>query len=314
MVAAHAMTRALFASYSGKLFQVTRASDSQTKDIGVASTGGQVDLTTLSSFCSATTCRISVLYDQTGNANDLRQSVQANMPTVGYWTTTGGTQLPYCLTKNAGGPVPQGGQYLRNRAATHKIPTGSASQTEYMVVHASIYGGHCCYDYGNMENYVGDDGPGTMTALYFGNTRDWTVGAGNGPWGMMDMENGVFSAGGAIQNPGGGVNSNDPSISYPSPNIASILGKTNGTSTFALKVGDAAHGSLTTVWNGSLPTSSNPTPYIPLHQEGGLSLGEGGDGSDDVDGAFSEGVVIASETTDATDNAIQTNLNAVFSR
>lgn len=314
MVAAHAMTRALFAAYGGNLFQVTRKSDGTTKDIGVTAAGGQVDLTTLSSFCSGTTCGISVLYDQAGNANDLKQATQANMPTIAYWTTKGGVQLPYAMTKNAGGPVPQGGQYLRNRNQTHKIPTGASPQTEYMVVHASIFGGHCCYDYGNVENHVGDDGPGTMNALYFGNTRDWTVGAGNGPWAMVDMENGVFSAGGAIQNPGGGENASDPSIAFPTPNIASILSKTNGTSTFALKVGDAAHAALTTVWNGSLPTSSNPTPYIPLHQEGGLSLGEGGDGSDDVDGAFSEGCVIAGETTDAVDNAIQTELNSVFGR
>ena len=59
---------------------------------------------------------------------------------------------------------------------------------------------------------------------------------------------------------------------------------------------------------------SNPTPYIPLQQQGGLSLGEGGDGSNMGTGAFSEGVVIAAQTTDATDNAIQTNLTTVYGK
>ena len=49
-----------------------------------------------------------------------------------------------------------------------------------------------------MEKLISDDGPGTMTALYFGNATDWTRGAGNGPWVMLDMENGVFAGGGAI--------------------------------------------------------------------------------------------------------------------
>jgi len=58
----------------------------------------------------------------------------------------------------------------------------------------------------------------------------------------------------------------------------------------------------------------NPTPYIPLQQKGGLSLGEGGDGSNMGTGAFSEGVVIAAQTTDATDNAIQVNLVSVYGK
>src|SRR6476620_6169296 len=42
-VAAHSTTRALFAAYNGPLYQVRRASDSATKDVGVLSTGGYAD-------------------------------------------------------------------------------------------------------------------------------------------------------------------------------------------------------------------------------------------------------------------------------
>jgi hypothetical protein len=223
--------------------------------------------------------------------------------------TSTNTQVPMALTTNA--------QWLRNRANTHKIPTGSASQTEYMVVHAHYFNNGCCYDYGNMENPPGNSGPGTMNALYFGNSQGWTWGAGNGPWGMVDMEDGLFAGGGDIVQP---VQlTGDPSIAYPGNNIAMILSKTNGTSTFVIKVGNAATGALTTAWNGALPgNNTNPAAetqhYAPLDVQGGLSLGEGGDGSNAGTGAFSEGVVIANETTDATDNLIQANLNAVYGR
>jgi hypothetical protein len=208
-----------------------------------------------------------------------------------------------------------GQQWLRNRANTHKIPKGSASQTEYMVIHAAYYNAGCCYDYGNMENPLGNSGPGTMNALYFGNSQGWTWGAGKGPWGMVDMEDGLFAGGGNIVEP---VQLQaDPTIAYAGNNIATVLSKTNGTSTFVIKVGNAAAGALTTAWSGALPgNNTNPAAetqhYAPLEMQGGLSLGEGGDGSNSGTGAFSEGVVIADETSDATDNLIQTNLNSVY--
>jgi len=315
LVAAHSLTRALFAAYNGNLFQVRRASDSKTQDIGVASVGGQVDLTTLNTFCTGTTCSVSKLYDQAGNGNDLSQAAAANQPAVQFWTTLDGTtKLPMAVSTNR--------QWLRNRLQTKKIPTGSKPQTEYFVVHAAFAGAiagtnGCCYDYGNMETQITDDGPGTMSALYFGSATDWTRGAGSGPWGMMDLENGLFAGGAGIQNLNQGsasVNAQDPSIKYSGNNIAVIFGKTDGTANFTLKYGNAATGALATAWNGGLPTMPNPTPYIPLQQQGGLSLGEGGDGSNMGTGAFSEGVVIAAQTSDATDNAIQTNLTTVYGK
>ncbi|MBB5776044.1 arabinofuranosidase catalytic domain-containing protein [Nonomuraea jabiensis] len=43
MRAAHSTTRALYASYNGPLYQVRRASDNATHDIGVLSAGGGAD-------------------------------------------------------------------------------------------------------------------------------------------------------------------------------------------------------------------------------------------------------------------------------
>jgi len=74
------MTRALYSAYNGKLFQARRASDGKTQDIGVTAAGGSVDMATLNTFCSETTCSVSLLYDQSGNANDLPQATPANQP------------------------------------------------------------------------------------------------------------------------------------------------------------------------------------------------------------------------------------------
>jgi hypothetical protein len=302
LVAAHSMTRALYAAYNGNLFQVRRASDATTQNITPTSAGGYVNINLLTTFCSGTTCAVSILYDQSGNANDLPQTTPANQPSVEYWSTSNGIQVPMAVTVHE--------QWLRNRVNTHKIPTGAASQTEYMVVHGAYFNNACCYDYGNMESTVGDDGAGTMNALYFGSDTDWTRGAGNGPWAMSDLENGLFSGDYADPNAGASsANPNDPTIAYSGNNIVTVLSKTNGTTAWVLKAGDAVTGPLNTYWNGALPNG-----YNPLRQQGGLSLGEGGDGSNSGTGAFSEGVVIAAMTSDATDNLIQANLNVAYGR
>jgi hypothetical protein len=312
MVAAHSVTRAMYAAYDGKLFQARRPTDGKTQDINTASAGGLVDLNALNTFCANTTCTVTKLYDQSGNGNDMTQTATASQPTVGFWTAGNGAKYPIVVSK--------GYQWLRNRNQTSKIPTGSNPQTEYFVVHGDYAGraagtNGCCYDYGNMENHIGDDGPGTMTALYFGDATDWTQGAGAGPWVMLDMENGVFAGGGGItilHHLPQSENANDPSLKYAAPNIITGLAKTDGKMNFALKYGNASTGTLSTAWDGSLPTNKNPTSYIPLQQQGGISLGEGGDGSAMGTGAFSEGAIIAAETSDATDNAIQANLTTLY--
>src|ERR1700730_12189847 len=49
-VAAHSTTRALYAAYSGRLYQVKRASDNTTTDIGTLSTGGYANAAAQDSF------------------------------------------------------------------------------------------------------------------------------------------------------------------------------------------------------------------------------------------------------------------------
>ena len=79
---AHSTARALYASYTGPLYQVQRASDKTTKDI-VVGPGGFAKSSDQDSFCSGTTCTIPVIYDQSPNGNHLRVTWFA------YWMQNG---------------------------------------------------------------------------------------------------------------------------------------------------------------------------------------------------------------------------------
>src|SRR6266496_5366930 len=59
-VAAHSTVRALFGAYSGRLYQVRRASDSATTDIGTLTAGGFANAAAQDSFCAGTTCTITI--------------------------------------------------------------------------------------------------------------------------------------------------------------------------------------------------------------------------------------------------------------
>src|SRR5690348_1787559 len=53
-VGAHSTTRALFGAYNGPLYQVQRASDHASTDVGLLSAGGYANAATQDSFCANT--------------------------------------------------------------------------------------------------------------------------------------------------------------------------------------------------------------------------------------------------------------------
>jgi hypothetical protein len=73
-VAAHSTVRVLLGAYKGNLYQVRRASDNTTKDIGILTSGGFADSAVQDTFCSGTTCTISIIYDQSGKGNHLTKA------------------------------------------------------------------------------------------------------------------------------------------------------------------------------------------------------------------------------------------------
>jgi hypothetical protein len=84
--------------------------------------------------------------------------------------------------------------------------------------------------------------------------------------------------------------------------------KNDGQRTYAHKGGNSQSGGLTTWWSGSLPTQGG---YQPMHQEGGIILGTGGDNSNWNMGTFFEGVMVSGYPSDATENSVQANVTSV---
>src|SRR5947208_716062 len=188
-VAAHSTTRALYGAYTGPLYQVRRASDSATRDIGVLSAGGVANAAAQDSFCAGTSCLITVIYDQSGRNNRLTQA-----PPGGF-----------------SGPAAGGYDNLANATAapiSHRY----------------------------------------LTAVVKGGPGRWAIRGGN-----------------------------------------------------------AQSGSLSTFYNGVRP---NVAGYNPMKKEGAIILGIGGDNSHGSAGTFYEGVMTSGYPSDATENAVQSNIVA----
>jgi hypothetical protein len=73
--------------------------------------------------------------------------------------------------------------------------------------------------------------------------------------------------------------------------------KSNGTTTYGIKGGNAQSGGLSTWYSGALPDLGG---YAPMHLEGAMVLGTGGDDSNGSDGSFFEGVLTSGEPSDVT--------------
>ncbi|GAB3962098.1 hypothetical protein GCM10029978_016510 [Actinoallomurus acanthiterrae] len=295
-VAAHSTTRALYASYNGSLYQVRRSSDNTTRDIGVLSAGGVADAAAQDSFCSGTSCVITIIYDQSGRGNNLTQAPGGGAA-GGPDNLANATAAPTTLNghKAYGVYVAAGTGYRNNR--TNGIATGDQAEGEYAIFDGTHYNGGCCFDYGNAETSSNDTGNGHMEAIYFGNIKVWGYGAGNGPWIMADLENGLFS--GVNQH----YNANDPTINYRYT-TAIVKGEPNH---WSIRGGNAQSGGLSTFYNGVRP---NVSGYNPMHKEGAIILGIGGDNSKGSAGTFYEGVMTSGYPTDATENAVQANIVA----
>jgi hypothetical protein len=120
-----------------------------------------------------------------------------------------------------------------------------------------------------------------MDAIYFGNAKSWDKGAGNGPWVMADMEDGVFNQGGAV----GATNSND--LSLASPFVTAMLKNNSAGATpgpFTLEGASAQSGTLNTIYSGARPNG-----YATMVKQGAIILGIGGDNSSGARGNFFEG-------------------------
>jgi hypothetical protein len=295
-VAAHSTTRALFASYNGPLYQVRRSSDRATMNIGVSAPGGYARAAAQDSFCANTSCVITVIYDQSGRGNNLTQAPGGGAA-GGPDNLANATAAPITINghKAYGVFVAPGTGYRNNR--TSGIATGDKPEGIYAVLDGTHYNSGCCFDYGNAETNSQDTGNGHMEAIYFGTNKIWGYGTGHGPWVMADLENGLFSG----ANPR--YNANDPTVNHRFL-TAVVKGAPNR---WAIRGGNAETGTLSSFYSGVRP---NVPGYNPMHKEGAIILGIGGDNSKASAGSFYEGVMTSGYPSDATENSVQASIVA----
>jgi non-reducing end alpha-L-arabinofuranosidase len=295
-VAAHSTTRALYAAYTGALYQVRRASDNTTLDIHPVVAGGVADSAAQDAFCADTTCVITEIYDQSGEGNNLTQAPGGGAA-GGPDNLANATMAPVMVDgQQVYGVYIAPGTGYRDDTTTG-IATGDNPEGEYAVFDGRHFNSGCCFDYGNAETNNRDTGNGHMEAIYFGTEAAWGTGSGTGPWVMADLENGLFSGVNTKQNTG------DPTITSTLV-TAMVKGEPNQ---WAIRTGDSTTGGLTTDYSGVRP---NATGYNPMHKEGAIILGIGGDNSKASDGTFYEGVMTSGYPSDATENAVQANIVA----
>jgi hypothetical protein len=302
-VAAHSTVRALYGAFDGNLYQVRRASDNQTRDIGVLAAGGTANAATQDSFCAGTSCVITVVYDQSGRGNDLWYQGSSQVPGSSQSRPANATAESLMIGGNKAYSlyVNPGNSYWRDGHLTG-VPTGSAPEGMYMVTSGTHVNGGCCFDYGNSETTRSADAAGAMDAINF-STQCWFGGcSGTGPWVQADLEWGLY--------PGGSQSWNPNQRAFPNRFVTATL-KNNGTSRFAIRGSNAQSGGLTTLWDGALPNG-----YSPMRKQGAIILGSGGDcckpggGANLSAGTFYEGAMVAGYPSDATENAVQANVIA----
>jgi non-reducing end alpha-L-arabinofuranosidase len=304
--AAYSTTRALFAAYDGPLYQIQRASDSSYLNIGLESTGGVVNSAPQVSFCSGTSCTITLLYDQTANGNNMPVSPAASCSGCGGAGGPGpggsdlpapASALPVTIEGQPAYGVLVGSSGIGYRIDDAKnVPTGDQPEGIYMMTSSNVTSSHCCFDFGSGETNNNDDGNATMNAIYYGNAC-WTGGCtGPGPWVGGDLENGMYFS---------DTGANPPTIQGEYGSFVSAWEKNNGTTNFTLKYGNGQQGGLTQSYSGPLPNGYNPMKVQPS-----ILLGTGGDNSGGGTGEFFEGAVTAGYPSDATENAVQANLTA----
>ena len=301
-VAAHSTVRSLYAKYTGALYQVKRASDGTTRNIGLLP-DGYANAAAQDAFCTKTTCIITKIYDQSPKHNDLAISSGGRYKGPGPNGSDLGAAAD-ALPMTAGGhqvygvSISPGMGYRNNR--TSGVAVKGEPEGMYMVSSGTHFNSGCCFDYGNAETSGTDTGAGHMDAINVTRDLSWFNCHNESGLGVQaDLENGLFHWNQRSCNPATNVSGE------PRPFISAWL-KNNGQTRFALKWGDAQSGGLNTIYSGVLPIG-----YAPMHQEGAIILGMGGDNSHASAGSFFEGVMTAGYPTDSAESAIQSDIVAV---
>lgn len=307
-MAAHSTTRALFAGYNGPLYQIVRQSDGRMLDIGTvrwsgADAGKYANAAAQDAFCEGTICYIKMIYDQSGKGNHLMQAPPGTFkgPEKGAFNTLPIADMaPITISGHkAYGVYIMPGMGFRNNNA-RDIAINDEPEGIYYVIDGTHFDSGCCFDYGNSSANGRAVGTGTMETVYFGTATAWGSGDGAGPWIMADFEAGLFTGYNAKRNAG------SPTID--SWRFVTAVVDGGGGNKWDLRGGNAQQGTLKTFYSGVRPGSSNNASYFPMRKKGGILLGNGGDNGNGSAGTFYEGVMTTGFPSEATTDAVQTNI------
>jgi hypothetical protein len=287
-VAAISTTRALYRSYTGPLYEVTRQSDKAHTNIGLQP-DGYAKAATQDAFCAKTTCTITKLYDQSPNHNDLTPAPPGGAARGpgpnGYDLPAIANALPATIAGHmVYGIAISAGMGYRNDTPTQTAVHGQPEGV-YMVTSALHLNEKCCFDFGNAESNNLDNKPGHMDAI-----NVMCHGTPCSPDAGLDMEDGIY---GHLKVP-----ADTPFVTD--------MGACDGQHTYAIYQGNAQSGTLTTT--GVIPLPSGG--YQPMQQEGAILLGIGGDNSNWATGYFFEGVMTTGMPTAQAMEAVQRNIVA----
>ena len=283
-VAAISTTRALFAAYTGPLYQVTRASDNTSATIGLLP-DGYANAAAQDTFCANTTCTLTKLYDQSPNHNDLTPAPPGGAAKGpgpnGYDLPAVANALPATLAGHkVYGVAIQPGMGYRNdtpkNTAVHGQPEGV-----YMVTSSLHLNGLCCFDFGNAETNNLDNKAGHMDAINI-----MCNGSPCSPDAGLDMEDGIYGH-----------------LPVPANTFVTDMGASDGQHAYAIYQANAQSGTLTST--GVIPL---PNGYQPMQQEGAIILGIGGDNSNSAEGYFFEGVMTTGMPNSQALAAVQANI------
>ena len=302
-VTAHSTTRVLDSRYRGPLYQVQRDSDGATLDIR-ATRGGYADAAAQDAFCAGTVCRITVIYDQSGQGNDLLPAPPGTFlgPDKGGFNNPALADMAPALLdghKVYGVYIMPGMGYRCNNA--RGLAVDDEPEGMYYVIDGTHYDSGCCFDYGNSSTNGRAVGTGTMETTYYGTSTAWGRGNGEGPWIMADMEAGLFSGYDAKQN-------DVPSIT--DWRFVSVYVNGGGGNQWDLRGADATQADVTTFYSGPRPHTPDSDAYYPMHKKGGMLLGNGGDNGNGSAGTFYEGVMTVGYPADETIAAVQESIAA----
>jgi hypothetical protein len=297
-VAAHSTVRSLYANYTGALYQVKRASDYTTLNIGVLA-DGYADAAKQDAFCANTICIINRIYDQSPTHNDLpiaSGGTYKGRGPDGSMFAAAADALPVTAGGHQvyGVSISPGMGYRNNR--TSGIAVRGEPEGMYMVSSGTHFNSGCCFDYGNAETSGTDTGAGHMDAVSV--MRNGWSNCEPRAGVHADLENGIFQWNRPGCNPAAHISDG------PRPFLSAWL-KNDGRK-FALKWADAKTGGLNLIYFGYLPGG-----YIPMRQEGAIVLGIGGDNSHESAGSFFEGAMTAGFPSDSVEDAIQSDIVAV---